>query len=178
MRLTTMINAFELPEHNDEEVDMYDVLGLSTPIPSEPMTGQVDTYDPLAAFMDDDDEDEVEMFSFQAPSSMSLASVETLLATLARDLLDDEILNSSLGGGHADLTSLKVQRDRDAYHLSLIVDMGGTQIKPFATVLAVQDAWKPMSAPKGLHARWKPLYDSLCTALTGALAAQGQPSSI
>ena len=76
------------------------------------------------------------------------------------------------------MSSLKVQRDRDAYHLSLIIDMGGEQIKPFATVLAVEDAWKPMAAPRGLHARWKPVYDSLCKALTDALFQQGRPSSL
>ena len=129
--------------------------------------------------MDDEEDDELVNESTNVSSaSVSQETVETLLATLARDLLDDERLSASLIGGHADLASIKVQRDREAYHLSLIVDMGGTHIRPFATVLAVDDAWKPLSAPKGLHAKWKPLYESLCNALASALAQQGRPSSI
>ena len=76
------------------------------------------------------------------------------------------------------MDSLRIERDRDAYHLSLIVDMGGEQIKPFATVLAVKDTWQPMTAPKSLHAQWKPVYDSLCRALTEALTRQGRPSTL
>ena len=56
--------------------------------------------------------------------------------------------------------------------------MGGQAIKPFATVLAVEDAWKPMAAPRGLHARWTPVYEALCKALTEALSRQGRPSSL
>jgi hypothetical protein len=136
------------------------------------------TYDPLAAFMEDDEEDEHAQDMLAPHHVVSTEAVESLLATLARDLLDHERLSASLLGGRVDMTSLKVQRDRDAYHLSLIVDMGGEQIKPFATVLAVEDAWKPMAAPRNLHARWKPVYDSLCKALTDALSQQGRPSSL
>lgn len=175
-----MMDAFELPEDDDEDVDIYAALGLNTPVDSD-STPVVDAYDPLAAFMDDDeDASEFEPFTVQtdeAPAA-SLQTVEELLATLARELLDEERLMACLDGGHADLGSLTIQRDRDAYHLSLIIDMGGEQIKPFATVVAADDDWKPMTAPKGLHARWKPLYDSLCQALTNALAQQGRPSSL
>lgn len=188
-----MMDAFDLPEEDDEEIDIYDALGLNTPVASQDAGVQHSIVeDPLAAFMDDDEEDELPGMTFVAqdelpgmtfveetPSAtISAETVETLLATLARDLLDDERLQASLGGGFADLNSLKVERDRDAYHLSLIVDMGGQNIRPFATVIAVENAWKPLHAPKGLHARWKPLYDSLCAALAGALNKHGQPSSL
>lgn len=176
-----MIDAFTLPETVEEDIDIYDALGLNTPVSTDQST--TETYDPLAAFMDDDEEDDFaaqtsahDMF---APSPVvTNETVESLLATLARDLLDHERLAASLAGGRVDMTSLKVQRDRDAYHLSLIVDMGGEQIKPFATVVAVEDAWKPMAAPRGLHAHWKPVYDSLCKALTDALSQQGRPSTL
>ena len=174
-----MMDSFNLPEGDDEETDIYEALGLSTPVESSTQATALDIYDPLAAFMDDEEDDELVNESTNVSSaSVSQETVETLLATLARDLLDDERLSASLIGGHADLASIKVQRDREAYHLSLIVDMGGTHIRPFATVLAVDDAWKPLSAPKGLHAKWKPLYESLCNALASALAQQGRPSSI
>ena len=174
-----MMDSFNLPEEDDEEMDIYEALGLNTPVESSTQATALDIYDPLAAFMDDEEEDELVNESTNVSSaSVSQETVETLLATLARDLLDDERLSASLIGGHADLASIKVQRDREAYHLSLIVDMGGTHIRPFATVLAVDDAWKPLSAPKGLHAKWKPLYESLCNALASALAQQGRPSSI
>lgn len=172
-----MIDDFALPEVDDEEIDIYAALGLNTPVSDAQET--VQAYDPLAAFMDDDEEeDEYVQDMFPTSSVISNETVESLLATLARDLLDHERLSASLLGGQVDMTSLKVQRDRDAYHLSLIVDMGGEQIKPFATVLAVEDAWKPMAAPRSLHARWKPVYDSLCKALTDALSQQGRPSSL
>jgi len=176
-----MMGDFELPEVDDEEIDIYAALGLNTPIESSddaPLTN--DLYDPLAAFMDDDEEEEeipAGIFVESTPS-MSTEAVESLLATLARGLLDHERLSASLSGGQIDINSLKIERDRDAYHLSLIVDMGGNPIKPFATVLAVEDTWQPMAAPQGLHARWKPVYDSLCKALTEALSKQGRPSSL
>ena len=175
LQLGFMIDDFALPEVDDEEIDIYAALGLNTPVSDNQETAQA--YDPLAAFMDDDEEEDVRDM-FPTSAVISNEAVESLLATLARDLLDHERLSASLLGGRVDMTSLKVQRDRDAYHLSLIVDMGGEQIKPFATVLAVEDAWKPMAAPRGWHARWKPVYDSLCKALTDALSQQGRPSSL
>ncbi len=173
-----MMGEFELPEPVDEELDIYAALGLNTPV--EHTNEHALAYDPLAAFMDDDDDDEeisAGMFAETNPL-ITTDAVESLLATLARDLLDHERLSASLSGGRIDIESLKIERDRDAYHLSLIVDMGGNPIKPFATVLAVEDSWQPLAAPKGLHARWKPVYDSLCKALTEALARQGRPSSL
>ena len=97
--------------------------------------------------MDDDDEDNSLLTApgFQTSSE----SVESLLATLARDLLDHEILQSTfLSGGHPVMSSLKVSETETHAHLSLIIDMGGHQIKLFATVLAVESRWKPLSPPK------------------------------
>ena len=178
MQLDSMIDEFALPDEDHDDIDIYDALGLNTPVSNDQAPVE-NAYDPLAAFMgDDEDEMEMEQPVFAPAPTVSTETIEALLATLARDLLDHERLSASLSGGRVDMTSLKVERDRDAYHLSLIVDMGGEQIKPFATVLAVEDAWKPMAAPRGLHARWKPVYDSLCKALTDALSQQGRPSSL
>jgi hypothetical protein len=179
-----MIEAFEPPVDDEDEFDIYDALGLNAPVsgggsPNDP----VEAYDPLAAFMEDEEEHleapVADLFSNQTEDGnpgASHHSVEVLLATLARELLDEERLTTSLSGGEADLTSLKVERDREAYHLSLIVDMGGHLIKPFATVVADQDSWKPLSPPKGLSAKWKPLYEALCSALSDALKAQERPT--
>jgi len=178
------MDAFEPPVDDDEDIDIYDALGLSTPVGNDVETGAATAaYDPLAAFMDDDEEDEVpvaDLFTEHADEPTPVAApqnVEDLLATLARDLLDEERLVSSLSGGEADLMSLKVERDREAYHLSLIVDMGGHRIKPFATVVADNNTWRPMNPPKGLHAKWKPLYDALCKALSDALREQSRSTS-
>ena len=163
------------------EMDIYAALGLNTPVGNRkrlPQPGvSTEPYDPLAAFMDDEDED-VPAPAFVPSQGISSETVESLIETLARDLLDHERLSASVSGGRINMESLTVQRDRDAYHLSLIIDMGGEAIKPFATVLAVEDTWRPMAAPQGLHARWKPVYEALCKALTEALSRQGRPSSL
>ena len=51
-----MMDDVGFPEEDDETFDIYDALGLNTPV-GDAHEAQV-TYDPLAAFMDDDDEDE------------------------------------------------------------------------------------------------------------------------
>ena len=170
-------------EDDEEEMDIYAALGLNTPVGDDAASASpaplLDAYDPLAAFMDDEDENLQGGEGMFAPSpTISEETIESLLATLARDLLDHERLSASLSGGRIDMDSLTIERDREAYHLSLIVDMGGQAIKPFATVVAVEDAWQPMAAPKGLHTRWKPVYEALCKALTEALSHQGRPSSL
>ena len=53
-----MIDAFTLPETEQEDIDIYDALGLNTPVSTDQPPTQA--YDPLAAFMDDDDEEEEE----------------------------------------------------------------------------------------------------------------------
>ena len=174
-----MIGAFELPEvEDDDDRDIYAALGLNTPVGDDAVLDNSvevqDLHDPLAAFMDDDEEESLTYGQLETAT----VPVEELLATLARGLFDDELLQKVLPNLTADMNSMRVHKDRDAYHLSLIIDMGGEHIKPFATVIAVEDEWKPMNPPKGLHARWKPVYDSLCKALTDALSQQGQPSSL
>ena len=158
-----MIDQFQLPEvDDDDDMDVYAALGLNTPVGDdavvETSVAPQQIHDPLAAFMDDDDEEEGLTFGQMETTSVP---VEELLATLARDLFDDEMLQKVLPNITADMNSMRVHRDRDAYHLSLIIDMGGEHIKPFATVIAVEDEWKPLNPPKGLHARWKPIYESL-----------------
>ena len=168
-------------ESDDEEMDIYAALGLNTPVGKQEAVASngpiAEPYDPLAAFMDDEDE-EVPAPAFVASHGIFNDTLESLIETLARDLLDHERLSASVSGGRINMDTLTVQRDRDAYHLSLIIDMGGEAIKPFATVLAVEDTWRPMAAPQGLHARWKPVYEALCKALTEALSRQGRPSSL
>ena len=51
-----MIDDFVLPEVDDEEIDIYAALGLNTPVSDAQET--VQAYDPLAAFMDDDEEED------------------------------------------------------------------------------------------------------------------------
>ena len=174
-----MIGEFELPEvEDDDDMDIYAALGLNTPVGedvvAESSPAAMDLHDPLAAFMDDEEEEGLTFGQMEA----SEVPVEELLATLARDLFNHELLQKVLPNHTADMKSMRVHKDRDAYHLSLIIDMGGEHIKPFATVVAVEDQWKPLNPPKGLHARWKPVYDSLCKALTDALSQQGLPSSL
>ena len=172
-------------EEDDEELDIYAALGLNAPVePNTPTnTSQsgfhIDPTDPLAAFMDDDEDETEEPLMFGQMSSPSVP-VEELLAVLVKDTLNDGAIQDTLPSDsiRVDLDSTLVQKDRDAYHLSLIIDMGGEQIKPFATVRASGDTWAPMQPPKGLHQGWLPLYHSLAKALTNALMQQGRPSSL
>ena len=170
-------------DEDEDDLDIYAALGLNAPIDDAPVTNNlnsalhIDPTDPLAAFMDDDD-DEEETLTFGAMSSPSV-SVEELLAVLVKDTLGDAQLKESLPSENVsvDLDSTHIQKDRDAYHLSLIIEMGGEQIRPFATVKASGDTWAPLDPPKSLHQGWIPLYQSLAKALTNALKQQGRPSS-
>ena len=170
-------------DEDDDDLDIYAALGLNAPIDDAPVVNNfnsalhIDPADPLAAFMDDDDEEE-EPLLFGAISSPSVP-VEELLAILVKDTLGDAQLHESLPTENVsvNLDSTHIQKDRDAYHLSLIIEMGGEQIRPFATVKASGDTWTPMEPPKSLHQGWIPLYQSLAKALTNALMQQGRPSS-
>ena len=53
MHCLVMMDQFELPEHDDEDIDIYEALGLNNPVQTEGSAALV--YDPLAAFMDDDE---------------------------------------------------------------------------------------------------------------------------
>ena len=154
-----------LEDHGD--VDMYALLGVNTDGSTRAGEGITTAHDPLAAFMDNDDDvaNEGDTTTF-SPSGVD---VEALLTTLVRDLLDEERLDRVAPGARIANETVHVHKDREAYHLSLIVDMGGTPIRPFATVLSTDRGVLPLNAPTGLHHRWKPLYDTLQRALVQAL---------
>jgi len=148
-----------------DEVDMYTLLGVeANPTPNT--GGEVILHDPLSAFMDEEEETVAPNGAFPATPHVDVAS---LLTTLVRDLLDEERLDHAAPGARADIGTVHVHKDREAYHLSLIVDMGGTPIRPFATVLETAQGVLPLNAPSGLHHRWKPLYDTLQSTLVQAL---------
>jgi hypothetical protein len=148
-----------------DEVDMYALLGVEAN-PTPGIGGDVHVDDPLSAFMDDEKEAVGPNGAFPAEPHVDVAS---LLTTLVRDLLDEERLDHAAPGARADIGTVHVHKDREAYHLSLIVDMGGTPIRPFATVLDTAQGVLPLNAPSGLHHRWKPLYDTLQNTLVQAL---------
>jgi len=154
-----------LEDHGD--VDMYALLGVNTDDSTRAGEGVTTAHDPLAAFMDNDDDDANE--GDTTTVSPSGVDVEALLTTLVRDLLDEERLDRVAPGARIANETVHVHKDREAYHLSLIVDMGGTPIRPFATVLSTDRGVLPLNAPTGLHHRWKPLYDTLQRALVQAL---------
>jgi len=154
-----------LEDHGD--VDMYALLGVNTDDSTRVGEGVTTAHDPLAAFMDNDDDDANE--GDTTTVSPSGVDVEALLTTLVRDLLDEERLDRVAPGARIANETVHVHKDREAYHLSLIVDMGGTPIRPFATVLSTDRGVLPLNAPTGLHHRWKPLYDTLQRALVQAL---------
>ena len=154
-----------LEDHGD--VDMYALLGVNTDGSTRAGEGITTAHDPLAAFMDNDDD--VANEGETTTVSPSGVDVEALLTTLVRDLLDEERLDRVAPGARIANETVHVHKDREAYHLSLIVDMGGTPIRPFATVLSTDRGVLPLNAPTGLHHRWKPLYDTLQRALVQAL---------
>ena len=154
-----------LEDHGD--VDMYALLGVNTDGSTRAGEGITTAHDPLAAFMDNDDD--VANEGDTTTVSPSGVDVEALLTTLVRDLLDEERLDRVAPGARIANETVHVHKDREAYHLSLIVDMGGTPIRPFATVLSTDRGVLPLNAPTGLHHRWKPLYDTLQRALVQAL---------
>ena len=154
-----------LEDHGD--VDMYALLGVNTDGSTRAGEAITTAHDPLAAFMDNDDD--VANEGETTTVSPSGVDVEALLTTLVRDLLDEERLDRVAPGARIANETVHVHKDREAYHLSLIVDMGGTPIRPFATVLSTDRGVLPLNAPTGLHHRWKPLYDTLQRALVQAL---------
>ena len=149
----------EEPIHDESEVDMYELLGVAPP--AQGSTSGLDHDDILSAFMDDDEEDHTMAEAPHEPDA------QELLATLARELFDEEKIE--LGDAQVHMESLTVHKDNDAYHLSLIMEMGGTQLRPFATVLSTTKGLVPLDAPRGLHQRLKPVYNALQRALTEAM---------
>jgi hypothetical protein len=87
-----------------------------------------------------------------------------------RENRGEEWLSELPAQARADIQSAKVIKDQDAYHLSLIIDMGGSgAVRPFATVQSTQDGVKPNSPPSSIPAAWVPLYNVLRDLLVQAM---------
>jgi len=182
-------------EEIEEEVDMFAELGALRPAQtvanvSAPVTQQ-DTYDPLAAFMDEDEESLVadSLFTLnegtnvvhenQVPEPSTPLSNEViteLLEVLVKKELHARAERGEnwLGGLPADaqakIDSARVIKEQQAYHLSLIIDMVGTgEVRPFATVLSTNDGALPVSPPSHLSKTWYPLYNALRELLLQAM---------
>ena len=144
-------NTPEVVEDDDEEIDMFAVLGVvntqqnhTTAMQSAP----VDSIhmDLLAAFMEDDNEpiepeqqDDfvfvsedkpiIEEETIQTMPSISEETIAELLEVLVkkelkeREIRGEEWLSELPAQARADIHSAKVVKDQDAYQLSLIIDM-------------------------------------------------------
>lgn len=184
----------------------------STPAQTAHTSHSVNQFDPLAAFMEDDDEQVLtadSMFSMSEeqdggftfidePVEHSHAQTETteeveniiatpvmsgeviteLLEVLvkkeleAREQRGENWLSELPAEAIAQIESAKVIKNREAYHLSLIIDMVGTgQVRPFATVLSTGDGPLPVSPPAQIPSTWQPLYNALREILMQAMHA-------
>jgi hypothetical protein len=174
---------------------MFAELGLTPQVNSPTISmpeinSTVIRNDPLAAFMDDDDEAilETDDFGFiiedggilenqSEELSMPPASDETiaeLLQVLVKKELrqrkdrGEEWLSELPAEARANIESAKVIRDSDAYHLSLIIDMVGSgPVRPFATVLSTDNGFE--TAPSSIPSAWMPLYNVLRDLLVQAM---------
>ena len=193
-------NTPEVVEDDDEEIDMFAVLGVvntqqnhTTAMQSAPVDST--HMDLLAAFMEDDDEpiepEQQDGFVFvsedkpvieekiiQTMPSISEETIAELLEVLVkkelkeREIRGEEWLSELPAQARADIHSAKVVKDQDAYQLSLIIDMGGSgAVRPFATVQSTQDGVTPKSAPSSIPAVWIPLYNVLRDLLVQAMNA-------
>ena len=89
---------------------------------------------------------------------------------LQREERGDQWLSDLPAQARANIKSAKVVRDRDAYHLSLIVDMVGSgPVRPFATVLSTDQGFKLETAPSSITSAWMPLYNVLRDLLVQAM---------
>ena len=183
-------------EEIEEEVDMFAELGALRPAQtvanvSAPVTQQ-NTYDPLAAFMDDEDEESLMADSLfaqneetavvlenQVPESSTPLSNEVITELLevlvkkelhARAERGENWLGDLPADAQAKIDSARVIKEQQAYHLSLIIDMVGTgEVRPFATVLSTNDGALPVSPPSHLSKTWYPLYNALRELLLQAM---------
>ena len=183
-------------EEIEEEVDMFAELGALRPAQtvanvSAPVTQQ-NTYDPLAAFMDDEDEASMmadSLFALneetavvlenQVPESSTPLSNEVITELLevlvkkelhARAERGENWLGDLPADAQAKIDSARVIKEQQAYHLSLIIDMVGTgEVRPFATVLSTNDGALPVSPPSHLSKTWYPLYNALRELLLQAM---------
>lgn len=195
-----LFSAPEVIENDEEEIDMFAVLGVvntqqnhSAAVQSAPVDSP--HMDLLAVFMEDDDEpvepEQQDDFVFvsenkpvtekeiiQTMPSISEETIAELLEVLVkkelkeREIRGEEWLSELPAQARADIHSAKVVKDRDAYQLSLIIDMGGSgAVRPFATVQSTQDGVTPESAPSTIPAIWIPLYNVLRDLLVQAMNA-------
>jgi len=190
-------SAPEVIENDDEEVDMFAELGVVNTQQSNRTAAQQAMNDSthmdlLAAFMEDDEINEVqpeEDFVFVSDSEpvkkeeniqTTPAISEETIAELLEVLVKQELKQREVRGvewlselpakARADIQSAKVTKDQDAYQLSLIIDMGGSgAVRPFATVQSTQEGVKPNSPPSSIPAIWIPLYNVLSDLLMQAM---------
>ena len=184
-------------EEVEEEVDMFAELGALRPAQtavanvSAPVAQQ-NTYDPLAAFMDDEDEESLMAESLfaqneetavvlenQVPEPSTPLSNEVITELLevlvkkelhARAERGENWLGELPADAQAKIDSARVIKEQQAYHLSLIIDMVGTgEVRPFATVLSTNDGALPVSPPSHLSKTWYPLYNALRELLLQAM---------
>lgn len=184
-------------EEIEEEVDMFAELGALRPAQSavanvSASVTQQDTYDPLAAFMDDEDEESLMADSLfaqndetavvlenQVPEPSTPLSNEVITELLevlvkkelhARAERGENWLGELPAEAQANIDSARVIKEQQAYHLSLIIDMVGTgEVRPFATVLSTNDGALPVSPPSHLSKTWYPLYNALRELLLQAM---------
>lgn len=183
-------------EEVEEEVDMFAELGALRPAQtavanvSAPVAQQ-NTYDPLAAFMDDDDEPLMadSMFALNEETAVVQGNQVTepstpisndVITELLEVLVKKELharaergenwLEELPADAQAKIDSARVIKEQQAYHLSLIIDMVGTgEVRPFATVLSTNDGALPVSPPSHLSKTWYPLYNALRELLLQAM---------
>ena len=191
-------DAPQIVENDDDEVDMFAELGVinhNARQVATPTANTTVTSDPLAAFMEDDELsslDEIDEFKFETnevvqeqipkvvetKQNISEETIAELLEVLVkkellqREQRGEDWLNDLPGDAKANIASAKVIRDRDAYHLSLIVDMiGSGPVRPFATVSSTNQGAKIHNAPESIPTVWIPLYNVLRDLLLQAMNA-------
>ncbi len=108
--------------------------------------------------------------------SLSNEVITELLEVLVKTELNsrnergEHWLSGLSAGAVAQIESAKVVKQQEAYHLSLIIEMGGTgQVRPFATVLSTGEGVLPVSPPSHLSQSWHPLYNALRDLLLQAM---------
>ena len=148
---------------DDDDFDIFEALGVS-----KTQSAEMNSYhDPLAAFMDDEDNEE---------------SVEDLLRILAQEEIQTDQNFQNIIQNHElriDLESIHVKKDRDAYHLLLeLTDGEGMKIRPFATVVHRDDEIIGLKSPKNLPEQWKDFFKQLLFVLQNIMIKQFKPTPI
>jgi hypothetical protein len=162
-KIDNMMGPFESApiEVEEEEIDIFAELGALRPAVAQPVHHQnqsafVNSSDPLAMFMDD--EDEPSLTAGESTFALEVETMETPPVALATpepkpepvtpvvsnevvtellEILVKKELHSRIQRGEdwlsdlpaeaiAQIESAKVVKDQQAYHLSLIIDMVGT----------------------------------------------------